>query len=135
MLKLYKHLKPYWLQLILMSVFTFLQVMATLQLPDYMAKIVNEGIINQDESLVWSNGAAMVLVTAAGAVCTIISGYLAARVAIGFAKDLRQKVFYKVQEFSLAEFNKFSTASLITRSTNDVQQIQLVTAMAFRMLL
>lgn len=118
-----------------MVFFTYLQVMANLQLPDYMATIINKGIVLQDETLIRDTGLQMLLVTLGGAVCTVIAGYLAAHIGTGFARDVRAKVFTKVEDFSLTEFNKFSTASLITRSTNDIQQVQMVLVMAFRMVL
>jgi ATP-binding cassette subfamily B multidrug efflux pump len=135
MLKLIKYLKPYTVLLALMLVFTCVQVVASLQLPDLMAKIVNDGIVGQNQDLIWNIGIEMLLVTVLGAVCTIIVSFLASKVGIGFARDLRARVFSKVENFSLTEFNKFSTASLITRSTNDVSQVQQVLIMIFRMVL
>ncbi len=135
MIKLIKYLKPYTWSLILMLGLTLVQVMTTLQLPDYMAKIVNEGIVQQNQDLIWSTGLLMLLVTLLGAVCTIAVSYLAAKVGTGFSRDVREKVFTRVENFSLTEFNKFSTSSLITRSTNDISQIQLVLIMIFRIVL
>jgi len=114
---------------------TYVQAMASLQLPDYMAKIVNNGIVAENQSVIWSTGLQMLLVTAIGAVCTIGVGYLAAKIGTGFSKTVRKEVFSKVESFSLTEFNKFSIASLITRSTNDIQQVQLVLIILFRMVL
>jgi ATP-binding cassette subfamily B protein len=68
-------------------------------------------------------------------VATIIVGYLAAKIGTGFSKSLRKAVFKKVEEFSLIEFNKFSIASLITRTTNDIQQVQMVVIIIFRMVI
>jgi ATP-binding cassette subfamily B multidrug efflux pump len=79
-------------------------------------------------------GGMMLLLTLLSVVCTIIVGYLAARTAAGVGRDLRQAVFKKVESFSATEFEKFSTASLITRSTNDVTQMQMVTFMFIRMI-
>ena len=135
MIKLFKYLKPYIIQIILMLGLTYVQVMASLQLPDYMSTIVNDGIIKENNSLIWDTGVKMLLVTALGAVCTIIVGYLVARIGTGFSKSLRKDVFSKVESFSLTEFNKFSIASLITRSTNDIQQVQMVLTMMFRMVI
>ncbi|MDP1808478.1 MAG: ABC transporter ATP-binding protein [Actinomycetota bacterium] len=135
MLKLAKYLKPYTLQIIAIFIFVFGQVMADLQLPDYMAKIVNKGIVGANTRLVFTTGFAMLIVALLGAACTVAIGFLAARVATGFSMDLRAKVFDKVERFSLAEFDKFSTASLITRSTNDVQQIQMAFVMLLRLAL
>ena len=75
----------------------------------------------------------MLLISLLCGVCTIAVGYLAARTAAGAARDIRQDVFDKVESFSSAEFNNFSTASLITRSTNDVTQVQMVIIMMMRM--
>ncbi len=78
-------------------------------------------------------GLLMLLVTLLSGTCTIIVGYLSARTAAGLARDLRRHVFQRVESFSSAEFDKFSTASLITRSTNDITQIQMVVIMMMRM--
>jgi len=77
----------------------------------------------------------MILVTAAGGFCSIVVGFLAARIATGMAQKLRLKLFERIESFSLADFNKFSTASLITRSTNDIQQIQTTSIMLLRLAL
>jgi ATP-binding cassette subfamily B protein len=135
MLKLAKYFKPYTLQVIAIMAFVFGQVMADLQLPDYMAKIVNKGIVGGNIHVVLTTGFAMLVVSLLGAACTVVVGFLAARVATGFSMNLREKVFHKVERFSLAEFDQFSTASLITRSTNDVQQIQMAFVMLLRLAL
>jgi len=135
MLKLFKLLKPYTLQIILLVVLVYIQVWSTLKLPDYTAKIVNEGIVGENNSLILHAGATMLLISLVGGIAMIIVGFLASKVAAGFSKDLRNKLFSKIESFSLVEFNKFSTASLITRSTNDIQQIQQVLIMLLRMAL
>ena len=109
--------------------------MANLQLPDYMAKIINDGIIGESMNAIYRNGGIMLLVTLGGGIAAVGVGFLATRVATSFARDIRRKVFEKVESFSIAEFNSLSTASLITRSTNDIQQIQMVTLMILRMVL
>ena len=109
--------------------------MANLQLPDYMAKIINDGIIGESMDAIYRNGGIMLLVTLGGGIAAVGVGFLATRVATSFARDIRRKVFEKVESFSIAEFNSLSTASLITRSTNDIQQIQMVTLMILRMVL
>src|SRR4030065_1732509 len=78
-------------------------------------------------------GTLMLLVTLLSGMCTILVGYLSARTAAGLARDLRRNVFQRVESFSSTEFDKFSTASLITRSTNDITQIQMVVIMMMRM--
>ncbi len=80
-------------------------------------------------------GILMLLVTLLSVICTIVVGFLSARTASGLARDLRRNVFQKVESFSGTEFDKFSTASLITRSTNDVNQIQMVVIMMMRMVI
>jgi ATP-binding cassette subfamily B protein len=105
MFKLLRYLKPYIFQILLMIGLTYVQAMASLQLPDYMAKIVNNGIVAENQSVIWSTGLQMLLVTAIGAVCTIGVGYLAAKIGTGFSKTVRKEVFSKVESFSLTEFN------------------------------
>jgi len=135
MLKLLKYLKPYIFLILLLLGLTYAQVMASLALPDYMAKIVNEGIVNQDLALIWSTGVTMILITLGGALAAVIGGYLSAKIGTGFSKDLRRAVFKKVESFSMEEFNNFSISSLITRSTNDIQQVQMVVIILFRIVL
>ena len=120
---------------ILLVSFTYAMVMANLWLPDKMSEIVNNGIIKQDMPAIWHNGLAMIVVTAAGGLCSIVIGFLAARIATGMAQKLRAELFERVESFALADFNKFSTASLITRSTNDIQQIQMTSILLLRLAL
>lgn len=110
-------------------------VVATLQLPDYMATIIDKGIVNSNTSVIFHSGLLMLLVAFGGGICTIGIGFLSSKIATGFCRDIRNKVFSRVESFSLVEFNKFSTASLITRSTNDVQQIQTVMVLLLRIVL
>ena len=125
----------YWLMFILLVSFTYAMVMANLWLPDKMSEIVNNGIIKQDMPAIWHNGLAMIVVTAAGGLCSIVIGFLASRIATGMAQKLRTELFERVESFALADFNKFSTASLITRSTNDIQQIQMTSILLLRLAL
>ena len=135
MLKLFKYLKPYIWLIIPLIMLIYLQVMANLSLPDLMAKIVDNGIIGGDMNAIIKNGLIMLGVTLGGGVAAVGVVFLSARTATGFARDVRQKVFKKVEGFSIVEFNKFSTASLITRSTNDIQQIQSTTLMILRLVI
>jgi len=125
--------KPYLLNILIVIALVYIQVTATLALPDYMARIVNEGIVIKNSDIILTTGAEMLLITLIGAIATIIAGLLSSKIATGVAKDLRAKLFSKVESYSLVEFDKFSTSSLITRSTNDIQQIQQVTFMTLRM--
>jgi ATP-binding cassette subfamily B multidrug efflux pump len=133
--KLFKYFKPYTWLFILLLVFTVGQVMASLSLPDYMANIINHGVVGQDSSVVYHYGLIMLLIALGGGLCTVVVGYCASQIGTGYSKDIRDELFKKIESFSLAEFNKFSTASLITRNTNDVQQIQTVLIMLLRMAL
>jgi ATP-binding cassette subfamily B protein len=90
---------------------------------------------NLQSSYIWRIGMLMMLLTLLSGACTIAVGYLASRAAAGLARDLRRNVFERVENFSSAEFDKFSTASLITRSTNDITQIQMVVIMMMRMVI
>jgi ATP-binding cassette subfamily B protein len=109
------------------------QANVNLALPDYMAKIINLGILHKDLNEVWSNGLQMLLITLGGGVCTVIVGFLAAKISAGFVRRVREDLFMRIERFSLAEFDNFSASSLITRTTNDLQQIQNVIAMVLRM--
>lgn len=135
MKKILKYFKPYLPQFFLLLVMVYLMVAATLALPDYMAVIINKGIIANDMPVVWRNGWIMLLLALGAAAASVVIGFLASRIAAGFARDIRAATFAKVESFSLHEFNTFSTASLITRTTNDVQQIQTVMTMMLRMAL
>lgn len=132
---LWKHLKPYWWMMVLLVGFVFGQTLANLALPDYMATIVNKGIVGQNLDVVFRSGGTMLIVALLGGLCTVVVSFLAAKVAIGFTTRLRNDLFATIESFSLLEFNRFSTASLITRNTNDVQQIQMVLVMLLRIAL
>ena len=119
--------------LLVLLVAVYLMVAATLALPDAMAGIINKGVLGGDSSLIWRAGVLMLALSLGAGAASVVSGLFAARIATGFASDVREAVFAKVESFSLAEFNSFSTASLITRSTNDVQQLQMVLVMLLRM--
>lgn len=134
MRRIAKYLKPYLWQIAAVLALVFVQAMTDLQLPDYMSQIVNRGVLAGDTGAILATGLKMIGITLLGSVCTIASGYLASRVATGYARDLRAEVFNKVEQFSLTEFNKFSTASLITRSTNDVQQVMMIMIIFLRMI-
>lgn len=126
MLKIIKYLKPYAAMLICAIALLFVQAICDLALPDYMSDIVNTGILSGNNGFIFKTGVSMVLVTLLGTAASIVVSYLASLIAAGVAKNLRSKVFNKVENFSSGEFDKFSTASLITRTTNDITQIQMV---------
>lgn len=132
-MKLLKYFKSYIFWLLVLIVLVWGQAHVNLTLPDYMAKIINEGILHKDMDAVWNNGFIMLAWTLFGGICTIAIGFLAARISTGYVRKLREAVFTKVEQFSLVEFNNFSSSSLVTRATNDMQQIQNVIAMMMRM--
>lgn len=133
MLKLMRFLKPYRLMVVLIVVLTFLQSMAQLYLPTLMSDIVDTGIVHGNIPYILEIGVLMLLVAIIGTLATVWSGYLAAKAASGFGKLLRHEVFAKVEYFSLQDYNEFSPASLITRTTNDITQIQMLATMILRM--
>ena len=128
-----KYFRPYILWLLALIAFVWGQATVNLTLPDFMAKIINEGIVKKDISAVWSNGLQMLLLTLFGGLCATAIGFIAAKIASGYVRKLREAIFIKVERFSLNEFNSYSSSSLITRATNDMQQIQNTTNMILRM--
>ncbi|MBU5352786.1 ABC transporter ATP-binding protein/permease [Paenibacillus barcinonensis] len=135
MMKLFRMLKPYRTPIIFILGLIFLQTMAELYLPTLMADIVNFGIVKGDVPYIWKIGGFMLLIAIGGTTCSIIASYLSSRTAGGFAKQLRSRVFRHVENFSLQEFDKLGTASLITRTTNDITQVQNVLTMMLRMMI
>lgn len=135
MMKLFRMLKPYRIPIIFILALIFLQTMAELYLPTLMADIVNFGIVKGDVPYIWKIGGFMLLIAIGGTTCSIIASYLSSRTAGGFAKQLRSRVFRHVENFSLQEFDKLGTASLITRTTNDITQVQNVLTMMLRMMI
>lgn len=124
MIKLFKNLKPYTLMIIVVMVFVFLHAFSEIYLPTLMADIVDIGVINGDVAYIIRIGGWMILIAVIGMISAIFGSYWAAKVATGLGRDLRTKVFTKVESFSLEEFDEKGTASLITRTTNDITQIQ-----------
>lgn len=135
MLKLLKFLKPYWWQVLILLISTVGQVYATLQLPALMADIINNGIVQQDMGKIWQDGGWMLLVVFISAITSFVSSYFAARIGAYFSRDLRAAIFTKVLAFNMTDLKNYSTASLITRTTNDVSQIQMVITMILLLML
>ena len=135
MIKLMKLLKPYRTPIIIVFILVFLQSLSELYLPTLMADIIDVGIVRGDTNYIIRVGIIMILVALAGTVAVVIANYLAAKISVGFSKILRKKVFTKVEDFSLHEINELGTASLITRTTNDINQIQQVLSITLRMMI
>lgn len=134
MLKLLKYLAPYKTSVALVLTLVFLQSLSELFLPTILAEIVDIGIVKGDTPFIVKMGGVMLLVTALGAGCSVLASYLSAKTATGFGKILRKRVFSQVETFSLHEMDQLGTATLITRTTNDVTQIQQVLIMILRMM-
>ncbi|MFJ7915676.1 MULTISPECIES: ABC transporter ATP-binding protein [unclassified Lysinibacillus] len=137
MLKIFKYLKPKeWTLIVASIVFIVGQVYLDLKLPDYMAKITTlvqtEG---SKTSEIWTAGGKMLLCALGSMILAVIVGYFAAKVATSLSKELRKGVFDKTLSFSMEEINGFSIASLITRSTNDITQIQQTVAMGLQVMI
>jgi len=116
-------------------VFVFLQSLSELYLPTLMSDIVDTGVVNGDVNYIIRIGGWMILIAVMAMISSVLGSYLAAKTATGFARDLRTKVFTKVESFSLEEFDEKGTASLIVRTTNDITQIQQLALTLLRMFL
>lgn len=134
MLKLFRFLKPYWWQVLILLFATVLQVYTTLRLPALMADIINNGIVAGDTNYIWLVGARMIGLALISALGALISSYFAARIGTSYARDIREAIFTKVISFNILDLKDFSTASLITRTTNDINQVQMATIMMLSML-
>lgn len=136
MFKLLKNFK--WIDyliIVLIGGLVGLQVFLDLRLPDYMTAITQELFGSKDMHIIWVNGGYMLLCAFGSLATAIVVGYFCASLSARFAFNVRAKIYNKIQNFSLDEINKFSTASLITRTTNDVTQIQMVVAMGTQALI
>jgi ATP-binding cassette, subfamily B, multidrug efflux pump len=134
MLRLFRFLKPYTAMIIGVLAFVFLQTLGDLYLPTLMSKIINDGVLQGDTAKIMQIGGFMLLVAGGGALCAIFASFLSSKIAVGFGTILRSKVFRRVESYSLHEFDKIGTATLITRTTNDINQVQMVTVMIMRMM-
>lgn len=128
-----RYYRPYCLYIILILLLLFGQAMCELALPGYMSDIINNGIVATDMEYIKRTGIIMAGVSAAVVVCSAGGSFFAARVSAKSSRDVRKALFEKVTSFSAAELEEFSTASLITRSTNDVQMVQQATVMILRL--
>jgi ATP-binding cassette subfamily B protein len=134
MIRLARYMRPYLSPALFSVIFVFLQSLANLYLPTLMADIVDTGIVKGDMPYIYEMGAYMLLVTLAAGILTVLANYLASKVAAGFGRDVRNKMFSHVETFSLKEFDQVGTSSLITRTTNDIAQIEQVYMMILKMM-
>jgi ABC-type multidrug transport system fused ATPase/permease subunit len=130
-----RYVPKYRIEVAIVTVLVFIQSIANLYLPTLNADIINNGVAKGDTEYIWRTGAVMLAVTLVLGVLAIISVYFASRASMGVGRDVRGAVFERVQHFSAREMTRFGTPSLITRNTNDVQQVQLFLQIALTILL
>lgn len=144
MAKLLKQLKvKEWTYALAALIFIIAQVWMDLKMPDYMNLItqIAQGGVNAETGLsyelsdIWVNGGYMLLCAFGSMACSIITSFFVVQIAANFSARLRELLYRKVQGFSMAENNRFNTASLITRTTNDVQQVQMFITMGLQMMI
>ena len=136
MIRLLRFIRPYSPQLTLLVILVFFQSLATLYLPTLLADIVDNGIVKQQgTTYILQVGGVMLLVAVGGTICAITASFFASKIAVGFGNIVRRKLFTHVENFSLHEFDTVSTSSLITRTTNDTNQVQQVLVIMLRMML
>jgi ATP-binding cassette subfamily B protein len=130
-----RYLAPYRLPLSIVLILVAIQAIANLYLPSLNADIINNGVVKGNRDYIISTGVFMLLVTSLLGICSIVAVYFGSKVAMSFGRDVRSAIFRKVMDFSQNETNTFGTPSLITRNTNDVQQVQMVLVMAFNIMI
>lgn len=144
MIRLLRYFKKReWLFVLCALVFIVAQVWLELKIPDYMNIItqIAQGGTNAatgaayEMADIWENGGYMLLCAVCSMICSIITSFFVVRIAADFSARIREALYTKVQGFSMSEISKFSTASLITRSTNDVQQVQMLITMGLQMII
>jgi ATP-binding cassette subfamily B multidrug efflux pump len=132
---LIRYLKPYKWLLLGVLVFQFISALASLYLPSLNADIINNGVSKGDTEYIWSTGMFMLAISLGQIIAAIIATYFAAKAAMRAGRDIRNDVFDKVSAFSEREVSQFGPGSLITRNTNDVQQVQMLAMMGATMLI
>jgi ATP-binding cassette subfamily B protein len=130
-----RYLWPYRLPLAIVLVLVAVQALANLYLPNLNADIINNGVVKGDTGYIIRTGGFMLLITLGLGICSVIAVYFGSKVAMSFGRDVRSAIFRKVMDFSQKETNIFGTPTLITRNTNDVQQVQMVLVMAFNIMI
>ena len=130
-----RYLQPYRSMIIATVVLATLGTMGALYLPSLNASIIDDGVATGDTAFIWRTGGIMLAVSAIQIVCSIGSVYFGAKTAMAFGRDLRAAIFDRVLTFSARELNRFGAPSLITRNTNDVQQVQMLVVMSATVLL
>ena len=135
MLKLFRLIRPYRSFIAIVLVLALAQSLANLFLPRLMSEIVDRGIVKGDTRAILSIGVLMLVMALVGTVCAIAGSYFSAKIATGFGRIVRGEIFDRVAHFSVHQFDRFSNASLITRTTNDTTQVQQVLIMMLNMVI
>jgi ATP-binding cassette subfamily B protein len=128
------HLRPYQRDIWLVVIFQFLQTIATLYLPTLNADIIDKGVVKGDTAYIWQTGGLMLLITLIQIICSGTAVFFGARTAMALGRDIRRSIFTRVQTFSAREVGQFGAPSLITRTTNDVQQVQMLVLLTFTLM-
>ncbi|APH03949.1 ABC transporter ATP-binding protein [Bacillus weihaiensis] len=134
MIEMVKYLKPYRGKLVLVVFFSLVAILFELYLPTLMAEIVDIGIVQQDIPFILQTGGLMLLCALMAISLMVTVSYFASKVSLGFGRDMRKRLFVHIEHFSLEEYEKFGSASLITRTTNDVKVVQDVVNMMQRLM-
>src|SRR5690625_1404344 len=134
MITLLKYLKPYRFSVLIVILFTLAATMLELYLPTLMADVVDIGIVNENIPFILQTGGWMLVCSILAVLSTVTVMFFSSRVALGFSRDVRRRLFVHVEQFSLQEYERIGPASLITRTTNDIKQIQDVLNMVLRMM-
>jgi ATP-binding cassette, subfamily B, multidrug efflux pump len=129
-----QYLRPYLQPILLLLGLQLVQTLATLYLPSLNADIIDNGVITGDTGYILRTGAVMLGISLVQVICAIVAVYYGARTAMSFGRDVREALFTHVQTFSAREVGQFGAPTLITRTTNDVQQVQMVVLMTFTMM-
>ena len=130
-----RYLRPYATPIVGVLILLLVQAIGNLYLPTLQGEIINDGVSKGDTGFITSTGTFMLLVTFVVGAASIVGVYLSAQVAMGFGRDVRSAIFRQVEAFSQVEINKFGTPSLITRNTNDVQQVQTLVFMVLALMI
>ncbi len=135
MLKLFRLIKPYQGYVAIVLVLALAQSIGLLLLPRLMSDIVDKGIVKGDQGTILRTGGLMLLMSIAATACAVASSYFASHVATGFGRIMRGAIFERVEHFSIHQFDRFGSASLVTRTTNDTTQVQQMAIMMLTMVI
>ena len=129
------HLRPYRQPIVLIVLFQLISTIASLYLPGLNAQIIDQGVVTGDTGYIVRTGGVMLAVTVLQILCSVAAVYFGAKTAMALGRDLRESVFVKVESFAAQEVGRFGAPSLITRSTNDIQQVQMMVLLTFTMMI